>query len=52
MTDKSAEQSLQQILAEMKKQTAILQQLAVVVSAIWNQIDDTPVGFKINETKL
>jgi hypothetical protein len=53
------ERTLLQILAELRKQTdemneqtKVFQQVAADVRSIWNQIDDTPVGFKINETKL
>jgi hypothetical protein len=53
------EKTLLQILAELKLQTGLMQeqsttikQMAANVQSIWNQMDDTPVGFKINVSKL
>jgi hypothetical protein len=59
VTDVQEESTLLQILAELKKQTGLMQeqsiiikQMAANVQSIWNQMDDTPVGFKINVSKL
>jgi hypothetical protein len=60
------EKTLQQILAELREQTQLakekvelareqthhLRRISEVVSKIWEQMDDTPVGFKITTTKL
>jgi hypothetical protein len=60
------EKTLQQILAELREQTRLVREqvelareqnhhlrlVSEVVSKIWEQIDDTPVGFKITTTKL
>ena len=40
------------ILVELQKQTAFQKQIATDIHSIWEQIDDTPVGFKIHERKL
>ena len=59
VTDVKEESTLLLILAELKLQTGLMQeqstiikQMAANVQSIWNQMDDTPVGFKINVSKL
>jgi hypothetical protein len=49
--DRETEKLLRQILVELQEQTKFLQQLAANVQSLWNQADDTPTGFKINESK-